>query len=40
MPKKGKGKGGGEQKERFLDLLLGKKVIIQSRHGIIYEGIF
>jgi len=29
-----------EQKKKFLDLLMGKKVIIQSRFGIIYEGIF
>ncbi len=34
-----------EKKERgkkkgFLDLLLGKRVIIQSKYGIIYDGIF
>jgi len=29
-----------KKKKGFLDLLIGKKVIIQSRFGIIYEGIF
>lgn len=29
-----------EKKKRFLDLLIGKRVIIQSKSGIIYEGIF
>lgn len=38
MPKP-KNKAEKEQKKRFIDLLIGKKVIIQSRHGIIYEGI-
>jgi small nuclear ribonucleoprotein (snRNP)-like protein len=33
-------KKGGERKKRFLDILLGKRVIIQSRFGIIYEGLF
>ena len=33
--KKEKGK-----KRGFLDLLLGKRVIIQSRYGVIYEGQF
>ena len=28
-----------QQKKKFLDLLMGKKVTIQSRFGIIYEGI-
>jgi len=35
--KSGKGSKG---KKGFLDLLLGKKVIIQSKQGIIYEGVF
>ena len=37
---KTKKKAEKEQKKRFLDLLMGKKVIIQSKSGIIYEGIF
>jgi len=37
---KTKKKAEKEQKKKFLDLLIGKKVIIQSRFGIIYEGIF
>jgi len=37
---KTKKKAEKEQKKKFLDLLMGKKVIIQSRFGIIYEGIF
>ena len=37
---KTKKKAEKEQKKKFLDLLMGKKIIIQSRFGTIYEGIF
>ncbi len=36
MPEKNEKK----RKRRFLELLVGKKVIIQSRHGELYEGHF